>query len=173
MAFYQGELDGLCGMYAIVNAVELCDESIDSEEVFKLACLGLAHSKWPAVLWEGTSLRQLQFMLKNITERYPTINVKYPFLVTQPSSNELFWNAFDEIFDAPASTAVCAIVRIASEQHWTIISPEGRRLAMVDSTANEQHRTKNRKSLFAGKKRENNRQMLVVKEDVIVFYIAE
>ena len=48
MPFYQGEFDGLCGQYAIVNAFELC--GCDPSDLFEEACRGLAHRRWPRVV---------------------------------------------------------------------------------------------------------------------------
>jgi hypothetical protein len=174
MAFYQGELDGLCGMYAIVNAIQLCDSAIDTDEVFQLACTGIAQSAWPAVLWEGTSRGQLQKMIKNITQKHPKITAKYPFSKNAPVSPAAFWTEFNRVFEEEA--AVCAIVRIAEKisadmHHWTVIEPVGEKIKNTDSTANAQFATKYRKSLHPGERRKNTRQTLIIKEDLIVFYV--
>jgi hypothetical protein len=173
MAFYQGELDGLCGMYAIVNAIQLCDSTVDVNEIFQLTCQGLAQSRWPAVLWEGTSLPQLQRMAKNVTRQYPQFTVKYPFSKKAPSNPQAFWDEFDRIFEN--ETAKCAIVRVAETlgapmHHWTVIHPNGQKIQNTDSTANAQHASKLRKSFHPGERRKSTRQTLVIKEDLMVFY---
>ncbi len=176
MAFYQGQLDGLCGMYAIVNAVQICDDTVDANKVFQLACAGIAQSSWPSVLWEGTSIRQLQKMAKKITVEYPRITVKYPFSKNSPANPTAFWDEFDRIFEN--KTAVCAIVRTAETRdafmyHWTVIFPNGKKIENTDSTANEQHATKYRKSFHPGERRKSTRQTLVIKEDLMVFYAGQ
>ena len=48
MPSFQGELDGLCGPYAIVNAFEECGLADDGEAIFKACCKALSAARWPA-----------------------------------------------------------------------------------------------------------------------------
>ncbi len=53
MPYYQGEFDGLCGMYAIANAYEICGYGDICAELFQAACDALAPRRWPSVLRIG------------------------------------------------------------------------------------------------------------------------
>lgn len=60
---YQGDLDGLCGPYAIVNAFNQCDLDEDwlGEDLFKTACSAI--DDWPDTLWDGTNFEQMMSMI--------------------------------------------------------------------------------------------------------------
>ena len=47
---YKGELDGLCGPYAIVNAFNQCgiNEDIFGQDIFNIACSAV--DDWPEIL---------------------------------------------------------------------------------------------------------------------------
>ena len=111
MPAYQGEFDGLCGMYAIANAYELCGGSnSDAEGAFRTACIALADSRWPAVLWTGTSLHDMMRMIKKCqAELAPTLSVRYPFYRKPPTSDDGYWDSLKRYF---ANEHVkCAIVQ--------------------------------------------------------------
>ena len=55
---HQGGLDGLCGVYAVVNAALLCGLS-DQEAVFKAACRAIPRKRWPNPLWNGINYNEL------------------------------------------------------------------------------------------------------------------
>ena len=86
MPMYQGELDGLCGMYAIVNALEECGETC-SEKIFESACSAIARNRWPSVLWKGTTFDDMQKMVKKCLPEGGQIKVSYPFRNNLPASN--------------------------------------------------------------------------------------
>ena len=99
MAFYQGSLDGLCGQYAIVNALEQC--GFTDEDYFQTACRGLARRRWPDVLWEGTTIGDLQKMIAHcqlVHDELQHVNIAYPFRKAAPKSNRSYWERFDGIF---------------------------------------------------------------------------
>ena len=64
MPAYQGEFDGLCGMYSIANAYESCGYIDHGNQLFQVACSRLAPKRWPRVLWEGTSFHDMMRMIK-------------------------------------------------------------------------------------------------------------
>ncbi len=100
MPVYQGELDGLCGPYAIANAFELCGESPD--QAFQMACSAIPRARWPDVLWEGTTFFDIRRMIKKCllaAQGTPNrITVQYPFLKNEPATNAKYWQGFDQIF---------------------------------------------------------------------------
>ena len=83
MPAYQGEFDGLCGMYAIANAYELCGHGDHSDQLFRVACGAVAPTRWPKVLWDGTSFQDMVRMIKACQrdisqERLASVVVRYP-----------------------------------------------------------------------------------------------
>lgn len=73
---YQGELDGLCGPYAIANAFKECGYP-QKKATFKLACEALSKQRWPKVLWEGTAFGDMQRMIKACIKNIDHIKVGY------------------------------------------------------------------------------------------------
>ena len=105
MPFYQGTMDGLCGLYALVNAYEACgvEKKGDLEHVFKLACDTLPRRRWPDVLWDGTSFQDLKKMICRCEKAMGNkgdspIIAEFPFEGNDPGSDELYWKYFDRAF---------------------------------------------------------------------------
>lgn len=141
---YQGSLDGLCGLYAIVNAFDLCDIEEDwlGDDIFAFACKAI--DGWPEVLWDGTTFDQMINMLKNIEQvmkhifekhncPFP-ITTDYPFLKGEPRDNKDYWRRFDEIFKS--DNAVCGIAGMEHpDRHWFAFINWRDSLIAFDSTA--------------------------------------
>lgn len=123
----QGSLDGLCGMYAIVNALRTASGvEADADEIFATACLALTRSRWPKVLWKGTGLGDMRNMIAACIAKhgYGRLRVRYPFLRTKPSSNKEFWEKLEDAF--AEHDATCAIIRLNEPfEHWLVIGLDG------------------------------------------------
>lgn len=166
MPKYQGELDGLCGIYSIINALEECGE-VFHEDIFKLACSALGKNRWPKVLWEGTTLKDMQNMLKHCLEKHPNLKVNYPFTKNPPLSNDEYWKRFDEIFADEAT--ICAIIGVTQPSaHWIVATKEGGRIWLSDSKAGEPYKRKNRSSFHAGLRRKKQSQWLLDRKELII-----
>ena len=157
MPRYQGELDGLCGMYAIVNAFDICgfDDGDGLEEIFRAACAGIGQSRWPQVLWDGTSFHDVMNMIAHcraVVDGADGIVASYPFLRETPRSNEDYWRRFDALFEERPAIH-CAIMGLTRpEHHWIVAArePGSRRIDFTDSDPHEPSRRRNRASLYAG-----------------------
>lgn len=170
MAAAQGELDGLCGMYAIANAYERCGCQ-DVDDVFRTACSGLSQRRWPKVLWEGTTFADMQRMIKACKDQCePTISVRYPFSgKNEPRSNDSYWKDLKGIFRD--REARCAIVNMTKPWlHWVVIFPDTeRRIWFTDSGETETDYRKNIASLYAGKRSPRPGQWVFDRRSLIVF----
>ncbi len=171
MPKYQGELDGLCGPYAIANALEVCGLHV-FEDAFRFACLALSDRRWPDVLWEGTTLGDLQRMLKRCKAEIPemeAITITYPFLKAPPSTSKQYWQEFNQFF-RPDSSAICAIIGLNRPScHWIVASRDGSRIMFADSRAGAQLVRKNRNSLHAGERDGNPNRWIIDRKDFILF----
>ena len=139
---YQGSFDGLCGPYAIANAYHLCgiEEDWLGQDIFKIACLAIGD--WPEVLWQGTTFRQMETMLKSCQKAlkkayrnadcdYP-IEVKYPFRKNAPRSTESYWKQVHKIFSR--DDVVCGIVGMEEpDAHWFSFVKRKKTLSVLDS----------------------------------------
>lgn len=65
MAAQQGDLDGLCGLYAVTNALTLLypeHMKLGAQRGVLRACATALH-RWPEILWYGTTAREMSDML--------------------------------------------------------------------------------------------------------------
>ncbi len=166
----QGHLDGLCGIYSIVNALSFHGQS-DARRLFKVCCDALAPSRWPSTLWSGTSLRDLEVMLKACREAFDMdgIAISYPFRSTQPASNRDFWNEFDHLFvDQPTTT--CAIIGLETPHyHWLVAKRDGEGLHFIDSEGIDDGHMVPRSDIYAGARRTGSETYRVNRKEVILF----
>ena len=174
MTFYQGNLDGLCGPYAIANALELCGFS--NEDYFQTACCGLADSRWPTTLWEGTTIGDLQRMIshcRNEHSELQRVNVKYPFQREPPRTNEAYWKRFHRIFDSDYYDVKCGIVGMVQPKlHWIVIRREGRTLEFVDSHPKDTEIRKYNKCLYAGIRAPSKNHWIFQRDELITFSLV-
>lgn len=63
----QGDEDGFCGLYAIINAITLLFPGTMNQErrdsVFKAICRAIPQHKWPGPIWNGTTSTDVRAML--------------------------------------------------------------------------------------------------------------
>jgi hypothetical protein len=92
----QGDEDGLCGLYAIINALALLFPSKMDEEgrehVFK--AIAKACKAWPDILWNGTTVQDMRQMLH--AARNCLIGAKIKFDWDQPFAKTPPLKTFDE-----------------------------------------------------------------------------
>ena len=174
---YQGNLDGLCGPYAIVNAFDRCglNEEWLGQDLFNIACLAI--EGWPDILWKGTDWPQMKTMLRACTKALRTaygaagqefhVKVEYPFKgKRKPLSNKDYWERFEEIFSR--KDVICGVLGIEHpEKHWIAFENRKRTLALFDSDADEETRRMRKKDIYAGKR--FCRKWLVNPEELVVF----
>lgn len=172
----QGDLDALCGIYAIVNAfTHLGVDKRYSKRLFKLACKGLPAKKWPKVLWNGTYLKDIKRMIKNCQKRSEPsgtlrIDVSYPFKKETPENDEEFWHGFDILFE-DKSEEKCAIIGLTQPyDHWIVVAKESPgRLRIIDSLSSDPPLLKNRSSFTARDRSPDHRKWKIIRKDLVLF----
>jgi len=171
----QGSLDGLCGQYAIINAFQKCGIE-DEESLFRAACLGIAKSRWPKILWEGTSLRDLMNMINCCKEIVPGVGeiaVRYPFSRNEPINNDDYWRKFDAIFENELFVS-CAILGVSRPfAHWIVAWPDGGRVQFLDCDPNDDYPRKNRASLYAGSRNADQGKWLIDRREFVLFSTSD
>lgn len=172
MPSYQGELDALCGAYAIVNAMELCGLGAERQALFEIACAATVRNPWPLTLWEGTTYADLKRMVRGCLKsdaNRSKLSASYPLSRRRAATNADFWNAFDDAFSD--CRAVCAIIGLKKPSaHWVVAIPDGGRIAFIDSCPERPVYRKNRASLYAGFRRPKPTQWLVDRGELVVFH---
>lgn len=174
MPAYQGEFDGLCGMYAIANAYDICGYGDSCSKLFEVACSALAQSRWPSVLWEGTTFGDMRTMISTCQEEIEgqyveQVTIKYPFLQRSPGTNEEYWNQFDAIFRD--KSVYCGIIGLEyPSSHWVVVARDSRRrIWFFDSDSNAPEYRKNVATLFAGNRRRSRKQWRICRKELVVF----
>ena len=169
---YQGEYDGLCGMYAIANAFMECGAE-DGEEIFEAACSALARKRWPKVLWKGTTFGDMKRMIRACVRQKHTNNIKtrFPFWKNEPINDKRYWEKFDELLGNDSKTCGIVCVKFPNSPilHWIVAKKDGGRILFIDSDAKQPRIRKNRKSLYAGFRRRSPNQWLLFRRLLIVF----
>lgn len=176
MPAYQGEFDGLCGMYAIANAYEICGFGDSRQNLFMTAYNALGRNRWPGVLEDGTTFRDMQRMisrcqtwLESQYDKDERIRVTYPFSRNTPKSDKEYWDKLREIYSGD-QVYCCIVRRTKPSAHWIITYPHiTRRVRFVDSDPFDPEFRKNRSSLYAGTRRRRNNQWRFDRRDLIVF----
>ena len=168
---YQGKLDGLCGIYAIINALHYACDVSDEETLFRQALESLAHRRWPSILWMGMTIGDLRNIINRVLRQNTEYELKvaYPFFKNPPRTNLGYWAHFDAIFDQPS--ARCAIIGITKPSlHWIVAWKDGKRIHFADSRPGNGVLRKNRSSLYAGERSKSGKKWLINRRELIVFH---
>lgn len=176
MPRYQGELDGLCGPYAVANAFELCGVE-DTQRAFELACASLPARRWPKTLWEGTTFNDLKRMIRhcrNELEDAAHIRASYPFEKKVPRTNDEYWKAFDGLFQAKPNICCMIIGLTRPSAHWIVASRDSqKRIVFSDTDPHNPFQRKNRSSLFAGSRNGNPNKWIIDRSELIILEVTK
>lgn len=169
----QGTLDGMCGPYAIANALLLC--GVDrGEEIIRIACAAVSKRRWPDIYWNGTTFRDLQRMLlacRHALRVERLVRIDYP-LRDRPARNaKHFWDKFDAAFRDPDTA--CAIIGITSPaHHWLVVRKDGGRIIVVDSAPRATIYRKNRAGFSVGRPRKFRATWVIERRVMIVVRVV-
>lgn len=164
---FQGSLDGLCGLYAIANAFSKVGK--DLEDVFETAARALKKSRWPDVMFKGTTIRDMQVMLKQCSVRHGGLKASYPFLRADstPQTNKDYWERFFEL--TSSEQVVCCIAgRLEPSLHWIVIQPDQNRVSFTDSDPNDSFFRKNVTTIHAGYRKKSDSHWKFYRTELIV-----
>jgi hypothetical protein len=133
--YLQGQIDGLCGLYAIINAFQyLFPASFtddDAWELMTILCGAIAH-KFPAVIWKGAGVEDTVALFK-AAEKYAaaTRHLKGRIVVTRPFARRKidrvqdFWAEIGDWLDANPrahNTRLACIGIGYPDNHWTLVA---------------------------------------------------
>ncbi|HEY8572325.1 hypothetical protein [Phenylobacterium sp.] len=94
--YNQGDLNGLCGMYAVVNALHLLFEAGDvpdfGEDVFRATARAIPQDAYPAVLWNGMTIDKVVDLAKRAAVRVKR-RIDVRIAVQQPFGHDDFPSA--------------------------------------------------------------------------------
>jgi hypothetical protein len=134
----QGDLDGLCGAYALVNAVTrlLHNKGFqreDANRLFQRLCRTLhRRQRMPQAVWRGTHIDDIDGMLRTVRrfvrENFAvTLIVSHPFDSGVPRRKDRFFRVLSESFTSKDERKVAIIGLDRPGFHWTIATEVTRR----------------------------------------------
>lgn len=165
----QGNLDALCGMYAVTNAFLASGVKAESEgRLFKECGQSIRPQAWPEALWEGTTFKEIRVMIRACAEEIKgasTVKVDYPFLWgKKPTSDQEFHDRCLQLFDDDRVS--CVLIGLKKREHWVVAKKKDGRLVHFDSSIPEPIRRNRPSGEVATKKQYCMKQLAV-------FYKAE
>jgi hypothetical protein len=127
----QGDLDGLCGAYALVNAVThlLHNKGFqrdDANRLFQRLCRTLhRRQRMPQAVWRGTHIDDIDGMLRTVRrfvrENFAaTLVVSRPFDRGIPRKKDRFFRVLSKSFNSINERKVAVIGLDRPGFHWTI-----------------------------------------------------
>ena len=141
----QGDLDGLCGAYALVNAVTrlLHNKGFDRDHanrLFQRLCNTLhRRQRMPQAVWRGTHIDDIDGMLRTV-RRFVRANFTVNLVVTRPFDHgvprkkDTFFRVLSKSFNSIDERRVAVIGLDRPGFHWTIDTEvTGRSFRLYDS----------------------------------------
>ncbi|ABW68509.1 hypothetical protein [Desulfosudis oleivorans] len=122
--YRQGDLDGLCGIYSIVNSVRYIKKlnTEESEELF-YKCLRLAEKKrkLSTIVKEGSSLPVLINIFNEIVDIQYGIKSTRPFHKRKDVSLGCYWDYVVTFLEVPGRAVLAGIDCENAEGHWSVV----------------------------------------------------
>lgn len=130
----QGSLDGLCGAYAVVNAIGRALDMPDymdelAHEWFRSALDSLPKEVFPEVVWKGTTLEQLTLMAEGVvkavrhdTRRDIVLEVDRPIRRNTSTTLAEYLEKLESL-QGPSTALILGIEHAQSKGggHWTVL----------------------------------------------------
>ena len=126
----QGQLDALCGVYALLNASRLADPTALPPRVCKLLFregMDWLYGKkaFPEALYEGLSIGKLMGLHKAVFQtRLPALRLKRPFIRSPPANSKEFWSRLDA-YTRQIGCGVIVGLESRSWGHWSVVAGIG------------------------------------------------
>jgi hypothetical protein len=134
----QGSLDGLCGLYALINASRLALPSLAMRvctRLFREALHWLLdRQSYPETLCDGLNVNTLLRLHRAVFQPGLPLSMHRPFLRNLPKDNREFWRRMeDESLRQGQSLIICFENRYRS--HWTVVRKvAAERVILFDSS---------------------------------------
>lgn len=144
-AHRQGELDGLCGIYSIVNGINdllsIKPAPGFSDDLFAIVAHAIPRRLYPDVLWEGmdvdTLTRIARKAARHLASEYQVgIAVERPFARRRFRDRHAFFDGLSELWSQQYSTFIVFIdwPKSVGSAHWSVLKCiEDQKIRLVDS----------------------------------------
>jgi len=122
--YEQGYLDGLCGIYSVINAVRLLAK-IDEEEATHLFKNILRHveksKKLSHIFTEGISPSDMNDILRCVVARKYPIDWQRPYFRTGRPSVNAFWGRISDFMREDTKRTVILWMEDNDSDHWSVV----------------------------------------------------
>ena len=123
MPLKQGDMDGLCGAYSIVNAMRVIrlDKKEESKDIFKEIIAHLSRNRnLRIIITSGMTIGILYHIINDLIPRsdFPRSRPFQGVAVTLPQ----LWNKIRKFLENPVNGTGAVIVGLSgTHEHWTVI----------------------------------------------------
>jgi len=124
IAYIQGDLDGTCGIYAVINALRLIFKSMTELEAMRLLkeifkCME-KRKKPSSIIVDGITDKDIRHIFKEVIEpRYP-ITWNRPFKKETPTIDK-FWQEIFEFLKKGNHRSVIVSLENGDWDHWSVV----------------------------------------------------
>lgn len=171
----QGHLDGLCGIYSIVNSYkQVMGKSLNKDDVpllFEACCRSV--SAWPATLWLGLDFEELMDVIertkRNEPELFEPVEITFPFRKSTPQTSEAYWRDFHIMFEKHPDG--CAIIGMTHpHHHWVAVTLKSKKqIAIHDSSPDGPLKVKNISQIHAGDRLPEQKHWKLERNELVFF----
>jgi hypothetical protein len=133
--YFQGNIDGLCGFYGIINAFQCLFPATFSEddawELMVALCEKLAH-KFPGVIWRGAGVEDTVVLFEAAKEYAArtkhlggTLHVTRPFARRKMERMQDFWKEIADFLEEGERRKIKRVAFIGighPDNHWTVVT---------------------------------------------------
>ncbi len=135
--FRQGDLDGLCGLYATINAAKLISKRISRNRgsEFLLDAVLTINKKSFDFLTDGTNTLDISRILRDsICDDFKIRRTK-PFHTRSHVSLNEFWETLCCFLHSRPDRAAIIVIETSTYSHWTVVKKiNNKRLILFDSS---------------------------------------
>lgn len=139
LPYEQGYLDGLCGIYSVINATRLIVTGMREEDAMKLFGKCMIHvegrKSLGKVSTDGVLMSDIWSILKKVVLIKYAIVAERPFQKTREISLDDYFNTLREHFSKGGRRAAIISFECDDWDHWTVVkSISMKRLMLFDSS---------------------------------------
>ena len=124
--YIQGELDGFCGIYSVINATKLVTGRVKEDEAIQLFGAIMTYletyKKLSGTAIKGHYARDIEKILKHVIG--PRFHIRYdrPFRVGKTPSQGVFFSCLEGFLNDTIKTAVIVYLEHEGWDHWSVIT---------------------------------------------------
>lgn len=122
--FRQGDLDGLCGVYALINAVEIiAPRPEECVETLMKACIHALYIRngTPFFFLQGIGMNEMIHLLRMVVRPNFSIQYQRPFARNAGVTLGEFWRICRAFLDEDGRSVI-TVLAANNIQHWTVIA---------------------------------------------------